>query len=322
MFGSGRSSHTLAALGLLALSAAPAWAQAKIGFVSYQGHALAGQIDRFKEGMTALGYVEGKTYELDAHFTSGNREHTQAIINTLVKKPVDVLVVQVTPVAHMAKEATKTIPIVMLVSDALATGLVPSLSRPGGNLTGGTMAGPDLAGKRLEILREIRPSIKTAAFVGSSRDSNGKTFARGTEAAADKLGMKMLTVFIDDPAEINAALFARLKREGAEAVIVQPIFTGLGPQIVPLAMQVQIPVIADYPPFAEAGALITLGVDNDERIKRLAYFVDRILKGAKPADLPVEQPTTFKLVVNARTAKALGWTLSDTFLLRADHGIE
>jgi putative ABC transport system substrate-binding protein len=273
MFARPAAAHILAAaLGLLALSPVPAAAQAKVGFVSFQGHALAAHIDHFKAGMTALGHVEGKTYELDFHFTGGNREQTQEIVEALIKKPVDVLVVQVTPVAHIAKEATKTIPIVMLVSDALATGLVPSLSRPGGNLTGATMAGPDLAGKRLEILREIRPSIKTVAFIGSSRDSNGKTFARETQAAADRIGLKLLTTFVDDPAEINEALFTRFKREGAEVAILQPIFTGAGARIVPIAAKAGLPVIGDYPPLAQAGALFSFGVDDSERIKRLAYL--------------------------------------------------
>jgi putative tryptophan/tyrosine transport system substrate-binding protein len=316
------SRHAVSVLALLALSPIPAAAQAKIGFVSFQGHALASQVEHFKEGMKSFGHLEGKTYELDSHFTGGNREQTQAIIDSLVKKPVDVLVVQVTPVAHIAKDATKTIPIVMLVSDALATGLVPSLSRPGGNLTGATMAGPDLAGKRLEILREIRPSVKSVAFIGSSRDSNGKTFARETQAAADRIGLKLLTTFVDDPAEIDDTLLERLKREGAEVVILQPIFTGAGIRIVPIAAKIGLPVIGDYPPLAEAGALFSFGVDDAERFRRLAYFVDRILKGAKPADLPVEQPTSFQLVVNVKTAKANGWPISDTFLLRADRVIE
>src|SRR3954467_2916251 len=212
------SHHALAALALLALSPTPAAAQAKIGFVSFQGHALAPQVGHFKEGMKSLGQVEGKTYELDAHFTGGDREQTQAIIASLVMKPVDVLVLRVGPVARIAKATTKTIPIVMLVSGALATGLVPSLSRPGGKLTGGTMAGPDLAGKRLEILREIKPSVKTVAFIGSSRDSNGKTFARETQAAADRIGLKLLTTFVDESAGINDTLLERAQRRGAEAV--------------------------------------------------------------------------------------------------------
>jgi putative tryptophan/tyrosine transport system substrate-binding protein len=310
-------------LPMLLTGAAQAQAKrAKIGFVSFQGQNLSAYAQYFREGMKALGYSEGVNYELEAHFTGGNHDKTKEIVAALVKRPVDVLVVGVTPVAHMAKAATQTIPVVMLVSDPLATGLVASLSRPGGNLTGVSMAGPDLAGKRLEILREIRPSVSTVAFVGSARDSNGRAFAREMTEAAGKLGMKMLVKFVDSPSDISDTLFDDLKREGAETVVVQPIFTSQREHVIALANKVRLPVISDYPPFAEAGALFTLGVDDTERYKRLAYFVDRILKGAKPADLPVEQPTTFKLVVNTRTAKALGWTMSDTFLHRADQVIE
>jgi putative tryptophan/tyrosine transport system substrate-binding protein len=316
--------YGFAFLALIALFAtsAPAQQVPKVGFVDFQGPSLAGDIKHFRDGMTALGHAEGKTYELEAYFTAGDRARTQAIIDELVKKPVDVLVVRVTPVAHIAKEATKTIPVVMLVSDALATGLVQSLARPGGNLTGVTMAGPDAAGKRLEILREIRPSIHTVAFIGSSKDSNGPTFARETKTATDRLGMKLLVKFLGDPSELNEALFEGLKGDGAEAVIVQPIFTGHAARIAPLAAKSRLPIIADYPPFAEAGALMSFGVDSGERMRRLSYFVDRILKGAKPSDLPVEQPTSFKLVINVKTATALGWTVPEAFLARADEVIE
>lgn len=311
---------------MLAPWVAPSAAQqakvAKIGFVSGQGQALAGHLKYFQEGMTAFGHVEGKTYELELHFTGGNRQRTREIIQSLVNKPVDVLVVWVTPVAHMAKEMTQTVPIVMLVSDPLATGLVPSLSRPGGNLTGTAMAGPDLAGKRMEILRELRPSIRSVAFVGSSHDSNGPTFARETKAATDRLGMNLVVKFITGTAELKDELFEQLKRDGAEAVIIQPIFTGDRSRIVALATKAGLAVIADYQPFAEAGALFTFGVDDGERLRRLGYFVDRILKGAKPADLPVELPTSFKLVINTKAARALGWTIPEAFLARADQVIE
>jgi putative ABC transport system substrate-binding protein len=316
------SRHALTAFVLLALSPAPAAAQAKVGFLSFHSPSMEHNVEYFKEGMKALGHAEGRTYVLESHFTGGNQEETKEILQTLVKKPVDVLVVWVTPVAHMAKAATQTIPVVMLVSDPLATGLVPSLANPGGNLTGASMAGPDLAGKRLEILREIRPSIKTVAFIGSSKDSNGPTFARETQTAGQRIGVNVLVKFVEGAADFNETLFEGLKRDGAEAAILQPIFTGQGDKIVPLAMKFGIPVIGDYAPLAEAGALITFGVNDTERVRRLAYFVDRILKGAKPADLPVEQPTTFQLVVNTRAAKALGWTISDTFLLRADRVVE
>ena len=294
----------------------------KIGLVSFQGPQLASQLKNFHDGMKALGHVEGKTYELESHFTSGDEAKAKHLVRELVTKPVDIFIARDTAVAHMAKEATKTVPIVMLVSDPLATGLVPSLSRPGGNMTGTGMFGPDLAGKRIEILRDVRPSIRTIGFVGLSTDQNAANFARETRVATDRTNIRLLAKFIANSAELDEALFADLKREGAEAVIVQPIFTGLRDRVVSLAMRSQLPVISDYRPFAEAGALLTFGVDQDERVHRLAYFVDRILKGANPADLPVEMPSAFKLVVNTKTAKAVGWNIPESFLTRADEVIE
>ena len=145
-----------------------------------------------RQGLREHGYVEGKNIEIEAHFVEGDRERTKNVIRALIQNGVDILVVRATPAVHLAKEATRTIPIVMIVADALATGLVQSLSHPGGNLTGLSNSGPDLAGKRLELLREIRPGIRTVAFLGSSEDPNSATFARETKTAADQIGLSLL----------------------------------------------------------------------------------------------------------------------------------
>ena len=171
----------------------------------------------------------------------------------------------------------------MLVSDPLATGLVPSLARPGGNLTGVSNSGPDLAGKRLELLREIKPGVRTVAFLGSSTDPNGPTFARETKAAAEKIGLNLLTQLIDGPGAIDEALFAAMKRDMVEAVIVQPVFTGQRDKIVDLAKKSQLPVISDFPPFAEAGALLTFGVDDAAQLRRTAYYGSRAGREAQKA---------------------------------------
>jgi putative tryptophan/tyrosine transport system substrate-binding protein len=294
---------------------------AKLGFVSWQSQAAADQVAYLREGLTRLGYVEGRNIELETWFTDGNRERTQEVIRGLVRKPVDVLIVRVTPATQLAKEATQTIPIVMIVADALATGLVPSLSRPGGNLTGLSLASPDLAGKRLELVREIKPDIRTIAFLGLTEQQTA-TFVRETSAAAKVMGLNLVVRIVDTPEMINGKLFETMKREGVEAVVVQPVFTGEQDKIVSLAMRSQLPVIADFLAFAKAGALFSLGVEEADLLRRVAYFVDRILKGAKPADLPVEQPTTFRLTVNVRTANALGWTILPLVLSRADEVIE
>jgi putative ABC transport system substrate-binding protein len=295
----------------------------KLGYVSWFAPTTARDVDQLRQGLRELGYAEGRNFEIEAHFTDGDREKTREALKSMVDRGFDFLIVSATPAAHLAKELTGKIPIVMSpVSDPVATGLVQSFANPGGNLTGMAMVGPDLAGKRLELLREIKPDIGTVAFLGSTRDPNTATFVRGTRTAADKIGIKLIEKMIDGPDVIDEALFQALKREGAEAVVVQPIFLGNEAKIVPPAMKAGLPVVSDYLPFVEAGALLTFGVDRDGQSRRAAYFIDRILKGASPAELPIEQPTSFKLGVNAVTAKALGWSIPPSLLFRADVVIE
>ena len=295
----------------------------KIGFLSWYSPAMKWRVDYFREGMRQLGYVEGKTYVIEAHYTDGNRDLTQQIARKLVEEPVDILVVESTAAIRIAKEATRTIPIVMASSsNPLAAGLVQSLSHPGGNVTGVSAQVTDLAGKPLGLLREIRPSLNTVAFLGSARTINAATYLRETRVAADRLGVKVLERLVDGPEAINQALFDAIKRDGAEAVIVQPIFRGHHEKIAGLARAVGLPLISYYAVFAEAGALITYGPDEAALVRRAAYYVDRVLKGAKPADLPIEQPTEFQLIINARTAKQLGWTIPQIVLMRADRVIE
>jgi putative ABC transport system substrate-binding protein len=263
-----------------------------------------------------------KNYEVEAYFTGGNREMTQDVARRLVQEPVDVLLAVATPAIHIVNAATHTIPIVMLTANALATGLVSSLSRPGGNLTGVSLLMTDLAGKRLELLREIQPSLHAITFLGSSRDPNTATFVRETQTAADQLGVVLSVRLVDGPASIDQAIFDTMKRDGSEAVIVQPIFAGYHDNIITMAMKSRLPVISDWAFFAEAGALLTYGANEADLMRRTAYYVDRILKGANPADLPIEQPTNFEMVINLKTAKALGLDVPATLLATADRVIE
>jgi putative ABC transport system substrate-binding protein len=297
--------------------------KARIGWVSWFPSTTTANLDQFRDGMRALGHAEGKTYELDATFTGGDRELTVRAIQKLLEPPgVDVLVANATPVAHIAKQATQTVPIVMLTSNALATGLVSSLARPGGNLTGVSLLLTDLSGKRLEILREMMPKLRKAAFIGSSKDPNAKSFANELESAAVRSRVELLIRMVIGPEAINQALFDNLRREGAEAVFVQPIFTGHQNDIVPMAARAKLPVVSDWSAFADAGALFTHGSDQGAAIRRMAYFVDRILKGAKPNDLPVEQPTELELVVNRKAARQLGIAVPQSVLIRATRVID
>jgi putative ABC transport system substrate-binding protein len=294
----------------------------KVGYLSWFPHSMNDDLDRFREGMREFGYTEPTDYALEAYFTGGNPQLTQAMARKLVEEPVDVLVAIATPAIHIAKAATQTIPIVMYSANALATGLVPSLSHPGGNLTGVSLLLTDTAGKRLEILRQIQPGLRAATFLGSSKDPNTITFVKETQDAAGRLGVKLTVKLIDGPQAIDQSIFEEMKRNGSEAVIAQPIFTGYQDQIVAMAMRERLAVISDWAVFAKAGALFTYGGRQAALMKRSAYYVDRILKGAKPANLPVEQPTEFELVINSKTAKALGLTVPLSLLASANDVIE
>ena len=254
-----------------------------IGFLSWFPSSMKGDVDRFREGMRELGYSDPQDYVVDAHFTGGNPQLARDIARKLVEEPVDVIVAVATPAIHIVKEATRTIPIVMFSANALATGLVPSLSHPGGNLTGVSLLLTDTAGKRLEFLRQIEPGLRTAAFLGSTKDPNTVTFVRQTQAAADLLGVKLVVKLIDGPQAIDEAIFEDMKGNGSQAIIAQPIFIGYQDEIVAMAMKHRLPVISDWAAFARAGALFTYGSRQEALMRRTAYYVDRILKGAKAA---------------------------------------
>jgi putative ABC transport system substrate-binding protein len=294
----------------------------QIGFLSWFSPNMKADVDRFREGMQQAGYAEGRDYDVAATFVAGNRALCQRVARELAQKPVDILIAVATPAVQICKEATQTIPIVMVTANALATGLVPSLSRPGGNLTGVSLLLTDLAGKKLELLRDIRPTLREISFLGSTKDPNTATFVRETQAAADHLGITLSVHLVDGPDAISQAVFDAMKAGGSEAVIAQPIFAGYQDEIVTLAKKARLPIIADWGFFAEAGALLTYGAPYAALTRRLAYYVDRILKGTTPADLPIEQPTEFELVVDTRTAAELGWTIPQSVLIRADRVID
>jgi putative tryptophan/tyrosine transport system substrate-binding protein len=304
--------------------------KARIGWLDWFPPSVRSYLDHFRDEMQKLGYAEGKNYELEAYFVSGNRELAEDAARKLVQEPVDVLIASATPAIHVAKETTDKIPIVMITANALAAGLVPSLAHPGGNLTGVSLLMTDVAGKRLELLRNIRPTIRTVAFLGSTGDTKAaasdvtlfETFAGEARTAAGRLGVRLSVYPVAGPPVINQAIFDAMKLDGCEAVIVQPIFTGFQDKIVPLAMNAKLPVVADFSVFAEAGAILTYGANQPALIRRTAHYVDRILKGTKHADLPIEQPTALELVVNKRTAAQLDWTIPQDVLVLADRVIE
>ena len=210
-------------------------------------------VARLREGLKAYGYVEGRNLELLVTFTGGNVERAREAAKAYVDRGVDVIVATATPAVTIAKQATeaKKIPIVMTpVSDPIATGFAASIARPGGHLTGMSMVGPDLSGKRLGFLREIMPDLKSVAFIGWTRDQNAKTFVAGIEAAAAQLGIKLVVKMVDAPSEIDDKLMAALKQDGVQAVVVQPIFMGHQDRIIAAARTAKLPIVSDFPAFA------------------------------------------------------------------------
>ena len=295
----------------------------KIGFVSWWSPSVKIHAEEFRKALSDIGYIEGENIELEVHFTDGNPQLTREVIRKMVADGVHILVVQTTPAIRIAQEEAGELPIVMApVADAIAGGFAESLARPGGNLTGLTMFGPNLAGKRIQYQKELRPDLQTVAFLGSSTDHNTPTFVRGTQAAADASGIKLNVHLVDGPQSIDAATFDAIREGGAEAVIVQPIFMGNQEKIVPLAMDARLPVVSDYSLFAEAGAILTYGIDDLAQMRRAAYYVDRIFKGDDPGELPIEQPTMFRLAINLATADRFGWTVPPSLLAQADELIE
>ncbi len=295
----------------------------RIAFISWFTPQVAAHAEQFRKGLRDLGYVEGRDVTVEAHFTSGDPQRTREIVRRSVQSKVDILVVEATPAIAIAKQEAGSLPIVTpMVSDPIAAGFAHSMARPGGTITGRTMFGPDLAGKRIDVLREIRPGLRTVAFLGSSLDVNTIRFVEGTRRETDRAGIRLIVSQVEGPAKIDAAVFEAMRSEGAEAVIVQPIFGGYQEQIVSLANAAGLPVVADWVDFAEAGALLTYGIDTQANMLRAAYFVDRIFKGASPAELPFEQPTETRLTINLAAAKRFDWTIPPSLLARADEVIE
>ena len=275
-----------------------------------------------RQGLRDLGYVEGQNILVEYRFAEGRSDRAAEQVAELVHRNVDVIVASTTPAAHAAKSGTQTIPIVLApVADPLATGLVTSLARPGGNITGVSSISSELNAKRLELLREILPGLSRMAFLGSKSDPNAETFLRETQAAAEKLGVRLQPVMVGGPEEFEGA-FAAMVSGQAEALIVQPIFALHRTRIAELAAQHRLPTAAANKPFAEAGCLVSFGASLSESMRQAAVCVDKILKGARPGELPVEQPTKFEVVINLKTAKTLGIEIPPALLARADEVID
>ena len=293
----------------------------RIGILDFfPSAASADFLDPFQQGLREFGYSDRDIY-VEYHSAEQRGDLAATLAADLVRREVDIIIAIATPAAHAAKHATTSIPIVISVSDPLATGLIASLARPGGNLTGVSNSSTDLAGKRLELLRELRPSLTNVAFLGAANDPNTHTFLQEIQAAADSIGVRLQPLLVSGSGEFDAAFSSMIKGE-AQGLVVQPLFVGHAAKLAELAARHRLPMIADQRKFAVAGGLAAYGVNRRVLFRRVAFYVDKILKGSRPADLPVELPTRFELVLNLRTAKVLGLDVPWFLQQRADEVIE
>ena len=275
--------------------------------------------EAFRQGLRELGYVEGKNIVTEYRYAEGKRDRLPALAAELVRLKVDVIVTAGASATRAAKKATSTIPIVMAQdSDPVGKGVVASLARPGGNITGLSTLAPEISGKQLELLKEILPKLSRVAVLGTSTRPGNAQALREVKLAAGAFKVELRYLDVLDPKKIETA-FGAARKERVDAVLVLAgrILISHRTQVVELAVKSRLPAIYPFPVYVEAGGLMSYGVRRSDLFRRAATYVDKILKGANPAELPVEQPTKFELVINLKTAKALGITIPPTLLLQA-----
>ena len=281
-------------------------------------------LEAFRQGLRELGYAEGQNIAMESRFAEGKWDQLPSLAAELVRLKVDIIVTYTTPATQAAKQATGTIPIVVAaVIDPVAAGLVASLAHPGGNITGLSQMVPELVGKQLEVLKEVAPKISRVALLGNPANAGNAPQVRHAQNAARALGMRLQSLEARGPSEIESAFAAMTtERAGAVIVLIDSTLIDHRTRIADLAARRRLPMVSGTIETAEAGGLIAYGPSVRDMFRRAAAHVDKILKGAKPADLPIEQPTKFELVINLRTAKALGLTIPQSVLLRADQVIQ
>lgn len=280
-------------------------------------------IDQLVSGLLEAGYADGRDVRLVYRFAGRDGERAVAQARELDQLGAAVIVAVSTPAVVAAAKAKPAAPIVMAsAADPVGTGLAASLAQPGGNITGMSFSGPELAGKRVELLRELMPGLARIGLLLFSKDPAARLFESETRSAAQRAGLDLRTTYVAERGEFRAA-FAGFRDAGAEALIVQPIFVTQRAEIAALARDFRLPWISDFPEFAAAGAPLSYGADLNDILRRAAsFYVDRILRGARPAEMPIQQPTVFQLVVNQRAARAFGLVVSPAILARADEVIE
>jgi putative tryptophan/tyrosine transport system substrate-binding protein len=285
--------------------------------------AFAPRIEAFRHGLRDLGYVEGRNITIEYRFAEGQDDRLPELVAELIRLQVDIMVTDGEPAILAAQHATTTIPIVMAVSsDPVGIGYVASLARPGGNITGLSFMLTEVSGKRLELLQEAVPKLSHVAVLWNPAVPSSTLGFKETQTAAHALGLPLQSLEVRGPDEFDQA-FAAMTREHADALVVlsNPLFFGHRRQLAELAVKHRLPAIFLFREYVEAGGLMAYGANLNAMYRRAAYYVDRILKGTKPADLPVEQPMKFELVINLKTAQTLGITIPATLLFQADEVI-
>jgi putative ABC transport system substrate-binding protein len=293
----------------------------RIGFlITSSPSAIAPRMDAFRQGLRELGYVEGKNIVLERRHGDGQSDRLPALAAELVTLKVDVIVTSGPTATRPAKSATSTIPIVMTFDDdPVGSGFVASLARPGGNITGLSTLSPEISGKQLELLKEIVPKLGRVAVIGTSTRKGTEQTLKEMEPAAKALGVKLQYLDVQNPKEIESVFLAASKgRADAVLVLQSPVFNSHRAQIAGLALKGRIPATYPRREFVEDGGLMSYGVSISDLDRRAAGYVDKILRGAKPAELPVEQPTKFELVINLKATKQIGLSIPPNVLARAD----
>jgi putative tryptophan/tyrosine transport system substrate-binding protein len=315
-------------LGAAMAEARPLRAQQKampvIGFLSATSPGpLAPSLAAFRHGLSETGYVEGQNVAIEYRWAEGRYDRLPALAADLISRKVDVVATGNPPSALALKTATSTIPIVFISGDAVADGLVASLARPGGNLTGLNIFTAELMPKRLEVISELVPRAGVIALLVNPNNAGAERIVRDVREAAGAKGVQLHILKAGTESEIDAAFAALVElHAGALLIGTDPFFGSRREQLVGLAAHHIVPAIYPWPDFAKAGGLVSYGPSTTAAFREVGIYVGRILKGEKPADLPVQQPTTFELVVNLNTAKALGLTVPPSILARADEVIE
>ena len=318
----------LAFLGVMAALPLEASAQSKIPRIGFMGNSTAALeanlLDAFREGLRELGYEEGRNIVIEYRWADGKYDHFPVLVAELIAAKVDAIVTAGTPAALAVKNATTTVPLVMVaVGDPIGTGLVPSLARPGGNLTGLSSIAPDLEGKRLQLLREVTPALSHVGIFINSLNPFHVSSMRQAHDAAQTMGIKLRLHDIRKSEDLDDA-FAAIRKERPDALLIlaDRVFLHNRERIVDFTNEQRLPNVNAYKELVEVGGLMSYGPSYEDMHKRAAIYVDKILKGAKPAELPIEQPSKFTFIVNLQAAKTLGVRVPSQLLGLADQLIE